>query len=356
MTPLYDIALSMLLPNKMRKQLALVAQFGSAEEAWHHLKEEGMTEALERAKRELEWINQHDIRVWTHSDADYPFRLAQCIDRPTVLYGKGNLNLSEGHFVSIVGTRRATERGKELTTKFVHELHEQVEQVTIVSGGAYGIDIAAHRAAMDCGMQTIIVPAHGLDRIYPTQHRQDAIRALTHGGILTEFPSSTEPLAGFFLQRNRIVAGLADAVVVVESRIRGGSLSTAHMACGYDRELFSFPGRPNDESSAGCNRLIQTNKAYLINNAEDMIRAMGWQTRTQPKQGRQTRMLELYEELSAAQRELLQILQPADDGLHINQLVMQTEREYSEVSSDLMMLELQELVQSLPGGFYRVRY
>lgn len=351
--PLYEIALSMQLHTKVRKQLAMVEQYGSAEAAWHALEEAGKPETLERAKRELEWIEKHGIRVWTSDDPDYPYRLRQCIDRPPVLYGKGNLNLSDGHFVSIVGTRRASERGKELTTKLVQELHEQLEQVTIVSGGAYGIDIAAHRAAMDCGIQTIIVPAHGLDRIYPQVHRPDAVRALGNGGLLTEFPSGTDPLALYFLQRNRIVAGLADAVVVVESRERGGSLSTAHMARDYDRELFAFPGRPSDPSSIGCNNLIRANKAQLIDNAEDLIKAMGWTTRNAPQQSRQMRMVGLYDHLSQEQQELMQILQTAEDGMHINLLVMQTEREYSEISSDLMMLEIEGLVKSLPGGFYK---
>ena len=150
-----------------------------------------MAEAMKRAEQEYEWIEAHGISVWTLEDEDYPYRLRQCPDRPLVLYGKGNLHLSDGHFVSIVGTRRPTERGKELTTQLVRELHEQLEHVTIVSGGAYGIDIAAHRAAIECGIPTIIVPAHGLDRIYPAQHRLDAVKALTHGGILTEFVSGT---------------------------------------------------------------------------------------------------------------------------------------------------------------------
>lgn len=349
----YEIALSMLLNSKLRKQLALVEHYGSAEEAWHHLNEPDMAKTLERAKQETEWIAQHGIRVWTHDDPDYPYRLRECIDRPLVLYGKGDLNLSEGHIVSIVGTRRASERGKELTTKLVQELHEQLEQVTIVSGGAYGIDIAAHRAAMDCGIQTIIVPAHGLDRIYPQLHRPDAIRALGNGGLLTEFPSGTEPLAPFFLRRNRIVAGLADAVVVVESREHGGSLSTAHMATDYNRELFAFPGRPSDPSSIGCNNLIRANKAQLIDSAEDLIKAMGWTTRHTPQRGRQMSLIGLYEHLTAEQQQLMQLLQTAEEGMHINLLVMQTEREYSEVSSDLMMLEIDGLVKSLPGGFYK---
>ena len=329
--------------------------YGSAEEAWRHLDEPEMKEAMRRAEQEYAWIEEHGIRVWTLEDEDYPYRLRQCPDRPLVLYGKGNINPSDGHMVSIVGTRRPTERGKDLTAKLVQELHEQLEHVTIISGGAYGIDITAHRAAIECGIPTIIVPAHGLDRIYPAQHRQDAIKALTHGGILTEFISGTEPIAPYFVQRNRIVAGLSDAVVVVESRDKGGSLITARMASDYNRELFAFPGRPNDPSSCGCNNLIKDDKAHLISGAEDLIRIMGWTTRQTPKQGIQTQIIGLMEDLTPSQQQILEKLQEAEDGLHINLIVMETELPYSDVSSDLIMLEMQNLVKSLPGGFYVVK-
>ena len=328
-------------------------RYGSAEEAWRHLDEPEMEASMARAEQELEWINEHGIRVWTLTDEDYPYRLRQCPDRPLLLYGKGNLHPSDGHIVSIVGTRRPTERGKELTTRLVHELHERLEYVTIVSGGAYGIDIAAHRAAIQCGIPTIIVPAHGLDRIYPYRHRPEAIAALEHGGILTEFPSGTEPFAPFFVQRNRIVAGLADAVVVVESRDKGGSLITARMASDYNRELFAFPGRPDDESSKGCNELIRHTSAQLIDSADDLIQTMDWKTRNTPAQPVQTQLIGLMDDLSERQQTILNKLQEAEEGLHINLIVMETELPYSDVSSDLMLLELQGLVRSLPGGIYR---
>ena len=353
LNPLFDISLSFLYRNRLRKSLALVDHYGSAEEAWRHLDEPGMKEALERAQHELEWINLHGIRVWTLADEDYPYRLRQCPDRPLLLYGKGNLHPSDGHIVSIVGTRRPTERGKELTATLVRELHERLESVTIVSGGAYGIDIAAHRAAIECGIPTIIIPAHGLDRIYPYHHRPDAIRALEHGGLLTEFPSQTEPMAGNFVQRNRIVAGLADAVVVVESRERGGSLITAQMASDYNRELFAFPGRPSDPSSAGCNNLIRANKAQLFSCADELIVAMDWTTRQTAKTPVQTRLVGLLDDLTPDQQILLAKLQESEEGLHINHMVMETGRPYADVSSDLMQIELQGLIRSLPGGFYR---
>lgn len=351
--PLYDIALSMLYRNKLRRALALLDRYETAEEAWRTLDEPEMEACLKRAQQELEWIEEHNIRVWTLADEDYPYRLRQCPDKPLLLYGKGNLHPSEGHVVAIVGTRQPTQRGKELTEALVRELHERLESVTIVSGGAYGIDIAAHRAAIQCGIPTIIVPAHGLDRIYPFQHRPEAVASLEKGGLLTEFPSGTEPLAPFFVQRNRIVAGLSDAVVVVESRERGGSLITAQMAVDYDRELFAFPGRPTDVSSSGCNKIIRQNKAGLITCADDLIDAMQWTKRNAGSQPIQTQLIGLRDDLTPQQQDLLQKLQEAEEGMHINLLVMETERPYSDVASDLMMLEIQGFVRSLPGGIYR---
>ena len=353
MMPLYDIALSILYRTRLRRNLQALEHYGSAEEAWRHLDEPGMAEAMERAQQEAEWIEAHGIRVWTLADEDYPYRLRQCPDRPTVLYSKGDVRPSDGHIVSIVGTRRPTERGKELTEALVRDLQAQLDHVTIVSGGAYGIDIAAHRAAIKYGAPTIIIPAHGLDRIYPYQHRADAVAALEHGGLLTEHISGTEPLAPYFVQRNRIVAGLADAVVVVESKERGGSLITAQMAVDYSRELFAFPGRPSDATSKGCNQLIRSQKAQLISDASELIQSMNWKTRTDASQPVQMTMVGLLDNLSQDQQTILQKLQEAEDGLHINLLVMETERPYSEVSSDLVMLEIQGLVRSLPGGIYR---
>lgn len=352
-TPLYDIALSFLFRTSLRKSLALLEKYGTAEEAWHHLDEPEMRASMKRAEQELEWINAHGIRVWTLADEEYPYRLRQCPDRPIVLYGKGNLHPSDGHVVSIVGTRRPTERGKELTETLVRELHERLENVTIVSGGAYGIDITAHRAAIQCGIPTIIVPAHGLDRIYPYRHRPEAVASLEHGGLVTEFPSGTEPLASFFVQRNRIVAGLADAVVVVESREKGGSLITARMASDYSRELFAFPGRPDDISSKGCNDLIRNSCAQLITCADDLIEAMSWAKRDTHIEPIQTQLIGLMDDLTERQRAILTKLQEAEEGMHINLLVMETEQPYAEVSSDLVLLEIQGLVRSLPGGIYR---
>lgn len=351
---LYDVALSILLRTKLRRNLALLEKYGSAEEAWRHLDEPGMQEALQRAEREAEWIEQHGIHVWTLSDEDYPYRLRQCPDRPAVLYGKGNINHSTGHMVSIVGTRRPTERGKDLTRNLVRDLRDRLDNVSIISGGAYGIDITAHRAALEFGVPTIIIPAHGLDRIYPIQHRPEAISALQNGGLLTEHISGVEPLAPYFVQRNRIIAGLSDAVVVVESKTKGGSLITAQMALDYDRELFAFPGRPTDDVSSGCNSLIRRQAAHLIDNADDLIEAMNWQTTSAKSNATQTRVVEFLGDLTDRQQMLLRKLQEAEEGMHINLIVMETELNYSDVASELVMLEIQGLVKSLPGGIYRI--
>ncbi len=314
-----------------------------------------MKEAYERAQKELEWIDAHGIRVWTLSDEDYPYRLRQCPDKPLLLYSKGNVHPSDGHIVSIVGTRQPTDRGCQLTERLVSDLADRLDSVTIVSGGAYGIDITAHRTANRVGIPTIIIPAHGLDRIYPYAHRLDAVGALGRGGLLTEFPSGTEPMPPYFLQRNRIIAGLADAVVVVESREKGGSLVTAQMACDYNRELFAFSGRPTDLSSIGCNNLIRSSKAQLINGADDLINAMQWKTKSnsQTTSNLQTTMVGLLADLTDTQQTILNKLQEAEDGIHINLIVMETQIPYSDVSSELVLLEMQGLVRSLPGGIYR---
>ena len=351
---LYDIAFSLLFRTRLRRGLQLLEHYGSAEEAWRPLDEPDMRASMERAQREAEWIEQHGIRVWTLTDGDYPYRLRQCPDRPMVLYSKGNVCPSDGHIVSIVGTRRPTERSKELTRALVRDLANALDQVTIVSGGAYGIDITAHRAAIEFGVPTVIIPAHGLDRIYPVQHRQDAIAALENGGLLTEHISGTEPYAPYFVQRNRIIAGLADAVLVAESKEKGGSLITARMARDYDRELFAFPGRPQDETSRGCNDLIRSQAAHLIDSADDLIADMGWTTRRNKSQGIQTQLVGLNGNLSDRQQQLLQKLQEAEDGLHINLIVMETGLNYGDVASDLVMLEIEGLVKSLPGGIYRI--
>ena len=345
---LYQLALLALYPYRLRQLHQLLAQLGSAHAVWDSLDDPLKAQAWARAEQEAEWIAQKGIQCWWHTDPDYPTRLRECADRPLMLFGKGRINHSEGKMVSVVGTRRATERGKELARRLVLELAQECPDVTIISGLAYGIDVAAHRAAIEADLQTLIIPAHGLDRIYPAVHRPVAVEALRNGGILTEYMSGTEPEKINFVARNRIVAGLADAVVVVESRNRGGSLITAGLATDYNRDLFAFPGRPGDEEYRGCNDLIRLQRATLIDSAHDLVQAMGWQTQ-QPKQ---TRLFEGGEP-TEDEGKLIRLLRQAEDGMHINQLVAQSGMDYAEVSGELIMLEMEGKVRAVAGGIYR---
>ena len=212
---LYQIAFSLLFEKRNRIALQWLEQYGSAGEAWKHLTEKGMDEAMARAERELAFVEKHHISTYWCQDEGYPFRLRQCPDRPLLLFGKGNMRVNEGKMVSVVGTRNATDRGKELTRQLVLDLAKRVPNLTVISGLAYGIDVAAHRAAIEAGIPTIAVPGHGLDRIYPALHRNVAVAMLEHGGLLTEYVSGTRPDPWHFVARDRIIAGLADAVVVV---------------------------------------------------------------------------------------------------------------------------------------------
>lgn len=348
----YQIALSLLYRNRLSTAHRLLAHYASAEEVFRHIDEPDIEKSLLRAEQEIEWMSKHGICCYFCKDANYPYRLQQCPDAPIVLFGKGNVRFDAPHIVSIVGTRRATERGVEQTKRFVSELQQLVPDATVVSGLAYGIDIAAHRAALEVGLPTIIVPGHGLDRIYPPLHRDVAVKALATGGLLTEYPSQTEPFAGNFVARDRIIAALSDATVVVESRQKGGALITADMAYNYDRSVFAFPGRNTDESSRGCNSIIREQKAALIESAEDFVEAMMWRSES-AKKPIQTEMVELTESLDETERLLLSRLRENEEGMHINLLVIETSLSYSQVSSSLMMLELKDIVRALPGGIYR---
>ena len=347
----YWIAFTSLLRNRLPQQWEIWKHFGSIESAWNSLREEGMQEAWNKAQKEVAFIHKHGIEVVTIQDEAYPFRLRECVDAPLVLYVKGKVNLNEGKFLSIVGTRGASERGKDLTRKLVLDLSRKVDNLTIVSGLAYGIDVAAHKAALEAGLPTIIVPGHGLDRIYPLPNRQVAVEALKNGGLVTEYPSEIEPEGFRFVERDRIIAALSDATVVVESKARGGSLITASDAFDYNRSVFAFPGRPEDINSQGCNQLIRDQKAALIENADDLINAMMWDTKTAE---RQLAMAELEEGIDPLAIELLQHMRGKEEDIHINQLVMEVDGSYQEVVAQMTFLEMMGYVRAIPGGFYHV--
>ena len=307
---------------------------------------------VELAEKEMEFIASKGIKLVCFGDEAYPCRLAEYADAPLVLHSLGNADLNARHIVSIVGTRHATEYGKALCENFVADLARFAPGTLIVSGLAYGIDVCAHRAALKAGLPTIGVLAHGLDRIYPGAHRATAKQMLENGGLLTEFMSGTNSFPSNFVQRNRIVAGMADATVVVESASKGGSLITASLALGYDRDCFAFPGRVNDQYSQGCNELVSRNRAALITSAYDFVEAMNWDVATAKKSAGDLQA-ELFPELSPEETAVMTALRDSSDGLQVNQMVVQLNIPINKLLPLLFEMEMKGLVKAVAGGCYR---
>jgi len=297
-------------------------------------------------REELDFIEKHGIRCVTVADSDYPARMLDLDDAPLVLFSLGNVNYNAARVVAIVGTRKATEYGRRMCHTFVRELHQICPDVVIVSGLAYGIDIESHKAALDEGLPTIGVLAHGLDMIYPSSHRPVAKRMLPDGGLVTEFMSGTVPLGHNFVRRNRIIAGLSDAVLVVESAAKSGSLITAEIAASYSRECFAFPGSVGDPYSVGCNELIRDNCAALITSALDFANAMNWNDslRKEPVQK------DLFPELTDQENRVYQRVRLKAQGVHISTLMTELNIPYPMLSSVLFSLEMKGLVKQAPGS------
>ena len=313
-----------------------------------------VSEALHRAEAELEFDNAHAIRPLTMECDDYPERLRDCDDAPIVLFYRGNADLNQRRIVSIVGTRHCTAYGQDILTKFCQDLKELCPDVLIVSGLAYGVDICAHRNALRNSFDTIGVLAHGLDMLYPSAHRDTAKDMLSHGGLLTEFLTNTNPDKMNFVRRNRIVAGIADATIVVESAARGGSLITADIAQSYARDVFTFPGNVNSTYSEGCNNLIRDNKAALITCAEDFVKAMGWEQDNQVKEARAKGIeRQLFPELTAEETRIVELLQRNND-LQLNIIAVQTGLPIGNISALLFSLELKGVIKLYAGGVYHL--
>ncbi len=310
-------------------------------------------DVLDRAEEEIEFIQKHNILHLFFTDEKYPRRLSQCDDSPLMLFMKGNAGFDLRPVLSVVGTRRATDTGRMICEKFIKELSERYPDVLIVSGLAYGIDICAHRSALKNGLDTVSVLAHGLDRIYPYVHRNVAKDMIGKGGaVVTEFLSGTIPDRYNFVQRNRIVAGMADAVVVVESGIKGGALITARIASSYNRDVLAFPGRPVDELSRGCNYLIKKNIAALIENVEDLEYALGWESKV--KKDDKTTQRKLFTEFSSEEEKLLYTILTEEKELTASELSIKSKLPVSQVNALLLNLEFAGLVKSLPGNAFRV--
>ena len=311
-------------------------------------------EAMKRADYELKYMQEHGIRGLTLNDDDYPQRLTECPDAPLVLYFTGNCDLNESKIISIVGTRHATIYGEDLIRRFVRDLHQQCPKVLIVSGLAYGVDIHAHREALENGYPTVGVLAHGLDQIYPYAHRETAAEMVNHGGLLTEFMTQTNADKPNFVRRNRIVAGMADATIVVESAAKGGGLITAEIAQSYDRSVFAFPGNVNAEFSKGCNNLIRDNGAGLITCAADFIRAMNWQDETLRQQALSDGIERtLFPDLSAEEQLIVGILQDTND-LQLNILSVKSSIPIGRLTAILFQLEMKGVIKPLAGGMYHL--
>jgi DNA processing protein len=310
-------------------------------------------DVLQRAEEEIAFITKNSIQTYYYADRDYPFRLKECHDAPIMLYSKGNCNLNDGKFVGIVGTRNAIEIGRENCQKLVAGLASQQIDFVIVSGLAYGIDFCAHKSALDVGLPTIGVVGHGLDRLYPSAHTATSLKMVSNGGALvTEYLSGTNPEAPNFVQRNRIIAGLCDAIVVVESATRGGSLITAEMANEYNRDVFAYPGRVTDTWSAGCNGLIRNNKSSLIESAEDLCRFMSWESKG--VKGETAIQTSLFLDLTPDEQQLIALLRQHTEGVHINALAILMEKPFSKITALLLEMEFKGLVKCLPGNVYKV--
>ena len=308
---------------------------------------------LARAEEELKYADKHKIKVLHFKDDDYPQRLNRpgCEDCPAIIYTLGNADLNASRVVAVVGTRKATAYGHEVAHRLLSQL--KGEGILVVSGLAYGIDTAAHSESLAAGLATVGVLGHGLDRIYPSQNRNIAKQMLEHGGLVTEYMHGTAINPSYFPARNRIIAALADATVVIEASERGGALITANMAMGYHRDVLAVPGPWGATYSVGCNNLIASNKAALLRKADDIFDILGWECINSSPTVKQTVMSGLDDIKDPTERAILELLQ-AQGPLETDQIATKTQRTLPEVAAALLSLELADRCKCLPGKIYKV--
>lgn len=304
---------------------------------------------LQKAEHEMEFVSAHHIGTSYFTDSGYPQRLLNATDAPILLYSVGETDFNKKHIVSIVGTRKCTEYGKRMCERLVKDLAEAIPDIVTVSGLAFGIDIAAHTASLKYGCPTIAVQACGLNKIYPAENRNAAEKIVKNGGrIISDYTSQDVLHKGNFVARNRIIAGLSDCTVVVESAKKGGSLITANIAQSYNRDVFAFPGRANDECSKGCNMLIQRNQAMLITSAADIIDALRWDSL---KANKPTQQLDLFPSLTEEEKAVVEVIKQAGD-IHINSITEKLQIPVYRVMSTLMQLDLKGVIITMPGCRY----
>jgi len=301
-------------------------------------------ESLKRAEKEIRFMEKNNVNHLFYTDKNYPSNLKLCMDAPVNLFYKGSVNWNNQRFVSIVGTRKCTQFGKEFTENIVSELSKY--NVVIVSGLAFGIDIASHKAALNNNMQTVSVLAHGLDRVYPSQHAKYTKEIIENGALLTDYISETKPERQNFPSRNRIVAGLSEATIVVESSKKGGSLITADIANSYNRDVFAVPGKPKSKQSEGCNHL-KSHQAILLDSVIDIVKNLNWDV--QEKSDQQT----IFTNLSDEDLKLINVLNT--ESLHVDELKKKLNWDSSKVAKHLLQMEFENLIVSLPGKIYKRR-
>ncbi len=364
-TKLYQIALSRVRGLKPHNARLLIEKMGSAEavlkdrsllkEHFPHLRANLLDNLykpnlLDEAKAIAEWCERNNTDIYYLEDEGYPYRLRECLDAPIILYAKGSFRDWNNDFaLSIVGTRNISHYGQQCTEKILDELAKLFPQAIITSGLAYGVDITAHRQAMLKGLPTLAVLAHGFDTIYPAVHRREAQEIVARGGaLISEYPPFTKTERYHFLARNRIIAGLSSATLVIEAGAKSGSLTTAKLARDYDREVFAIPGRLGDRYSEGCNYIISSMMGALVTSAEDIVRLMGWTI-----EGKAISKPLDFSEPSLFDDPLTTLIRE-NQPIHINDLVRRTGETMSEISSKLFDLELDGVITAMPGGLYAI--
>ena len=367
---LYNIALTRIGHFSLASALHLYRTLGSGEEIFLHRNEaqdilpdcsprlidnlKDWSEPLKRAEVELEFCRNNNIRVLCLGDDNYPKRLEDCADAPLVMYYKGNANLNQSRVINIIGTRHCTTYGADFIRRFIHDLKALCPEVLVVSGLAYGVDINAHQQALAVGYETVGVVAHGLDYLYPAAHKDVSREMVNHGGLLTEFMTCTNADKGNFVRRNRIVAGMSDACILVESAAHGGGIITAGISFDYGREVFALPGRVGDHFSEGCNNAIRENKAMLLTSVEDFVKTMGWEDDALRIEAQKKGIeRQLFPDLSPEQQRIVDVLTKSND-LQLNQLSVKTGIPIGDITSILFQMEMMGVVKPMAGGNYHL--
>lgn len=309
-------------------------------------------EVLIKAEKELSFIEKNKLKTYFINQTNYPKRLKECADAPILFYFEGDIDFNTEKIISIVGTRNSTNYGNSFCDTFLEEIAHLLPNTLIVSGLAYGIDINAHRAALKHNLPTIGILAHGLDRIYPHVHKQIAREMVAKGGLLSEFRSNTEPDRYNFVKRNRIVAGIADAVIVVESDVKGGSLITAEIANSYCKDVFAVPGKMTDKYSQGCNKLISSHKADLFRSTEYFLQQMGWDNES-PKKKKAPIQQSLFTILTDDEQAIVNKLSERE-SIHIDQLARELGVPAYSLFSTLLEMEMKGMIRTLPGNLYTI--